>query len=407
MIIKRSLKVIVINAIVAVVLMAAIDSIMYVFFRTEVQQLFTRYGHGKIYSRGYPRFHFEKKLDRGFDIQPGFESVANKQPAEIASYKVWGNEMGCFDDSWAVPSGKPFDAVYLAGDSFTWGYAPFEQKFGTLLEQRLARPVLSCGVSHTGQRHQFLKFKSIFEQGVHPQTVIVNVTDNDLANDFFFPHSTVIDGYLVENVNWCVEAPDNDMHDIQVANITQSRTPDAELFEQYSKMKTEGDSIAVKYSFSYNSFSFLLNRIRTWLSQFQSGDKGSVRDGNSCPDFHHTPYGEGRFGIDEIVASQSYQLSSLAEPNRRVLEEWVAHSKTHNYRLIFSLIPEKDTFPGKQVTRKQKMAFVSSLGAEAYDFGEYPNLEDIAHADLYYLHDGHFNAEGNRQYAEFLATLLK
>lgn len=103
----------------------------------------------------YPHDYFVPHQERGFDIgagRSGFHYV------EHFSYPVWANSFGCFDREWTPPD---TNYVYFAGDSFTWGYAPYDDRFVNVFERLSGIPSLKCGVSHTGQLHQFSKFKEI------------------------------------------------------------------------------------------------------------------------------------------------------------------------------------------------------------------------------------------------------
>ena len=152
--------------------------------------------------RGYPRNHFTKYPERGFDIAYNSIPVFAHRPSEIRPYPIWGNEVGCFDEN--IKNQSKY-LIYLAGDSFTWGYAPLEKKFGTKLENKLRVNVAACGVTHTGQKHQFQKFKEVTQKlGYIPETVFVNVVNNDLS----YPHSTVIKGYQVNNVKVNIDKKD-------------------------------------------------------------------------------------------------------------------------------------------------------------------------------------------------------
>ena len=192
------LKIISANLIITVALLEACSSVL---LKDRIQRVFSEYLTTSTYNfgrRSYPRWHFSKNKKRGFDIKKDSSPVISSQPREIEPYFVFGNNIGCFDE---IPISSQKYHVYLAGDSFTWGYAPLNKKFGTLLEDKLQKPVAACGVSHTGQIHQFSKFSDITNQlGYYPEHVIVNVYKNDIANDFSHPHTTVIKGYQVDYV---------------------------------------------------------------------------------------------------------------------------------------------------------------------------------------------------------------
>ena len=98
----------------------------------------------------YPQNYFVADSRMGFDI--GIGRRASHYVPEFGSYPVWSNEIGCFDDEIADDTNIT-RSIYLTGDSFTWGYAFYEAKFGTLLKKRatvksrLRRLVGHCSAS--------------------------------------------------------------------------------------------------------------------------------------------------------------------------------------------------------------------------------------------------------------------
>jgi len=143
---------------------------------------------------GNPRDYFVKHPRRGFDIGT---NVRTHHRVDGVPYLIWGNSIGCFDREYNQDN--PY--IYFAGDSFTWGYAPFEQKFGTLIENTTGVRILKCGVTHTGQRHQYEKFRDIVSEiGRLPKALFVFYYWNDYVNDYAHPHSTVYDGWLLDKV---------------------------------------------------------------------------------------------------------------------------------------------------------------------------------------------------------------
>ena len=102
-----------------------------------------------------PRGYYVARDERGFDIAPN--RTGDVDYVDGTLYPIWSNSLGCFDTERKVEGRY----VYLAGDSFAWGYTPFRDKFGTLLERKLGLPVLKCGVPHTGQSHQLSKMREV------------------------------------------------------------------------------------------------------------------------------------------------------------------------------------------------------------------------------------------------------
>jgi hypothetical protein len=127
--------------------------------------------------------------ERGFDIGAERHSY---NVTETERYAISSNELGCFDKPWKQTSE---DYIYLAGDSFSWGMAPLEKTFGFLFEAATGILTAKCGVSHTGQLHQFSKFIEVTSKiGRLPKRVVVGYYVNDFANDNAYPHSTVVEG---------------------------------------------------------------------------------------------------------------------------------------------------------------------------------------------------------------------
>ena len=152
----------------------SVEILSFLFFKQKLQSKFSYYhSSANQIGRGYPKDYFVKNKNRGFDIKKNTKKIKVNLPLESDSYFIWGNSLGCYDNE--IGRNKRV-AIYLAGDSQTWGYSPLEKKFGSILENNLEKTVLACGVTNTGQLHQFDKFKEITERLDYiPKTVIVNV----------------------------------------------------------------------------------------------------------------------------------------------------------------------------------------------------------------------------------------
>ena len=165
------------------------------FFRNKVRLIYSNYLEFQNFSP-FPKDYFVANQKYGFDIKKNSpEKLISNSPSESLPYKIFSNYYGCFDKRNDYNSEN---LIYLAGDSFTWGYSAYDDKFGTLLEKRLKIPVAKCGVTGTGQIQQFQKFKRISKLiKRYPKEVIVNIFANDIEDDFLYPSATVINGYLV------------------------------------------------------------------------------------------------------------------------------------------------------------------------------------------------------------------
>ncbi len=101
------------------------------------------------------RHYYEKDDTLGNNITPNFRD------GEIVfldgTHAVFSNSFGCFDEEDKVPERY----ILLVGDGFTWGFAPYEKKWGTILQRLLDYRVVKCGVSGSGTKYQVLKARKV------------------------------------------------------------------------------------------------------------------------------------------------------------------------------------------------------------------------------------------------------
>jgi len=373
--IKTFIQIIVISLLTVIL----IDSIAFFSFKSKIQSIIPSYGTSITnFDRGYPRYHFMRDNEIGFDIRPNFKTSTSTKPREYKKYSVWGNSYGCFDNEWKNEDTR--GGVYLAGDSFTWGYVSYERKFGTLLKQLISRPVYSCGVTHTGQKHQFEKFKRLFEDGINPSLLIVNIVSNDLNNDFFFPHTTIVDGYMVETVEQCGEM-ETDSH-----SVRKDTYDDAKINVKNALNKPKSfRSLLSEYSLTAHILAINSRKLRSQLNFKVINQKNKCRKSISGDK-------PKNLGIE-------YSNSKLSQVNRDVIVDWINHASENNYKIIFSFIPDKYS---NSVNYPFIEKFIKSNGGLVISFKEHISSNNIDRQSLYYKNNGHFNEKGNNEYAHFL-----
>jgi hypothetical protein len=96
----------------------------------------------------YPRYYFEQRATRGFDIRPAAHGVS---VTNNFYFPIEANELGCRDRKFSFNAEKPL--IYAAGDSQTWGIVSTDARWTNLLENKSGIPVLNCGVPGTAQKH--------------------------------------------------------------------------------------------------------------------------------------------------------------------------------------------------------------------------------------------------------------
>ena len=124
-----------------------------------------------------PAGYFSEDTNLGRDITPNIPPTLS--PFYDHPYMVWSNELGCFDRPYLGET--PY--IYLTGDSQTWGYAPYEYKWGTKLEGLLHTRIVKCGVPGYGTMQEFLKTSRDMERLAAPELIIVGYFDNDILDD--------------------------------------------------------------------------------------------------------------------------------------------------------------------------------------------------------------------------------
>jgi hypothetical protein len=163
----------------------------------EVALRFTSYRYLLTRDR-HLRYYYKFDPVKGFDIKPNVKSIPLSVDNRI-EYRIWSNELGSFDEPYHGE--KQF--ILLLGDSFTHNFAPFQDKWGTQIQNLLDYRVLKCGVTGYGTAQELEKAKDVIKQVKdNPHLIIVGYFWNDLSDDFASPGLTVVDGFLVTSFKY-------------------------------------------------------------------------------------------------------------------------------------------------------------------------------------------------------------
>ena len=143
--------------------------------------------------RPFHQHYYRADAEMGYDIAPDFPRTPEERE-DHTMREMWSNELGCYDTS--ARAGAPY--VLLVGDSFAHGSTRFEDNWGTVIESRLGRRVLKCGIPGSGTRQQIVKARRIVARMQRaPDLIILGWFPNDLEDDLLFPRATVVDGWQV------------------------------------------------------------------------------------------------------------------------------------------------------------------------------------------------------------------
>lgn len=129
----------------------------------------------------YFRPDFAKGYDISENVPPGNYRLCDLD--YTAQYEIWSNELGCFDRPYA----GEMNYILLVGDSFTHFGTPFQDKWGSFMEDLLGERTLKCGVAGYGTRQELLKSKDVMGRVKSPaQLIVVGYFLNDLLDDYEF-----------------------------------------------------------------------------------------------------------------------------------------------------------------------------------------------------------------------------
>ena len=248
--------------------------------------------------------------------------------------------------------------------------------------------VYACGVTHTGQSHQFEKFKRLYTKRLKPKLVIVNIVSNDLDNDFFFPHTDIIDGVMVENIEWC--------GNVFQPSFEYTKLSHDELKDFVSKKRDEPQSIKTflrQYSLTANIINELSRSLRRTLNRVI---ENKVKQDEAC---YREVYAAGLSNI-----KGGYSNSNLTKANRNYIFKWLNHSMLHGYKILFSFIPSKD--PSRDETYQYIENYITENSGTYSRFDDFCDVSCREKKGVYHHFDGHFNEVGNEIYSQYLAEVI-
>lgn len=356
-------------------------------------------------------YHYYKN-----DPVSGYDIAENVPPqkngVDDVTFDVWSNNIGCLD----IPyNGEPVNAL-LVGDSFTWGFAPFEQKWGTLLEKELGgRRVLKCGVGGYGTKQELLKAEKVLDAvKQNPKLIVVGYFTNDLGDDYVFPQSVVMNGAL---------AGKRFLNDIETGAIGENSR---ETLER--RMAAEG-TCEIDYNVPpiIKKTLCLLNQLelyKTFKDPLKTLLLKTVGRGGASTFVSPEHKSFWQRGALEYLSETRYPwLAAAWKSHLENIKAFKALAGKHEARLLFVVIPSKEdvyTFlpvnpspfspPGIDSARPYKVldAFFEKEHIDHLDllplmkpYADETPRKALGPADLYYSRDGHLNNNGN-----FLAGLL-
>ena len=385
---KKTAKVVFVNIALIVVFLAIFDVLAFFFIPQDYVAALRDYRYtvrpDTAGRQALPQGYFVEHEDRGFDIGA---NKSGQHWVRGVTYPVWSNALGCFDDEPQAPDSY----VYFAGDSFLWGYVPYEQHFATLTEEQSGRTVLKCGVTHTGQRHQYAKLLEMIDKvGEAPRELFVFHYLNDIANDYAYPHSTVLRGWLVDDVM----VDQND----RLVRLTRPELEDKidKRLKEIELAQTDLVALSLKYAKYYSLSANIALYLRGLLvAELRRNDTRSTagQDAQSLKMIYTLP--------NEKDGRYWYGDNPQARPNQEAMLDFKRLAAERGSRLVVVLIPHKRNATNPEWYAELR-AFLAANEIEHIDLAEAFSEREIDVETHYWPADGHFNAAGNSLVAEIL-----
>ncbi len=315
----------------------------------------------------YPDGYFQANKNLGHDIKLSHPKI--EFDWRDTKSTIFSNRYGCFDKNETYQ--KP--VVYLAGDSATWGYAKYNKKFGYLIEEALKLNVAKCGVTHTGQKHQFQKLKNwIGQTGIIPQTILVTWLPNDIENDFLYPQATVINKKFIDQATTGVNDAGFPIR-IGVPEI------DKRLKEYEKKLKNNKYTLTSKIIGILKEYSTTANIIRRLLANYI---------GSSL-----------RSNLKKIIPKNNKLI--MVQENYRAIESFIQFSQQHKINLIFLV------YSIEEMKTNEMFLYLKSKKQHVINYPAYLKENGYNPRETVWPIDGHPNELGNEIIAKAYLEYIK
>ena len=332
-------------------------------FEVKKKYLKPYYGNYEFGINTYPKNYFEYSPSKGFDIRPNQDHVYFYSPNGIL--KIFSNKYGCFDNAQSYEN-----YVYLGGDSFVWGYDDYKKTLGVYMEKKLNQKVAKCGVTNTGQMHQYEKLRAFLKKNnTYPQKIIIGHYFNDLHDDFLFPESIVINGWLVKN-------PKNDSKQKKIKdNIIK--------LEKNHQNKLNSDPVYYLKNQHWiiylinNSFTISgLRELREFFKKIIKSEikselvKETIRNNKIKPNIDKCSY-------------ENYNSPNCINKNKEAINKFISFSKINNIEFLIILIPNFNDLKNNIDIYKNLRFYLDQNNTDYIDFYNQIKLSDLDYNKLY------------------------
>ena len=267
-----------------------------------------------------------------------------------------------------------------------------------MLEQRTGTRILKCGVTHTGQRHQLEKVIEIVNEiGKPPEAIFVFYVSNDVANDYAHPHSTVIDGWQVNDVS--LNSNDELIRHSQQKVVKKIQDKLKEIEEKKKTRQQVKNKIKANlkyYSLSTNILVYFRNRFVSMIRRSKAPDEFEP-EGRKVKQPLRDLYNLKQ----ETNGIYWYSENPKARKNRAALFDFAKYSGHVGAEFVVVLIPSKANVTDTKWFEEVRQ-FLTNNNIRHLDLTLKLKEKGLTSDDLYWRDDGHLNPSGNMYVAAIL-----
>lgn len=380
--------------IVTSIMLLLIILLLEVILRFTPYKVFVETGQGAF----PPMFIADEKA--GFDLAKNYKS--GRHSTIETEYAVHSNNIACFDND--VTLGKSHNL--LVGDSFTWGFAPLDKKWTTILEKNTGQRFVKCGVPAYGTQQTLSKLKKVVKAiGKAPKTIIYAYYWNDLNDDHTGLPSTVFEGNLINRINTF----NYDTGKVEYFS-------NEELLDTYQQYKKYGDSdykslsAYKKLKYWIKSNSIIANLIYNFVSSFNPPSAmETIVKGNTA---QYKTY-LSKMSVDKYPWIDTAWQKHLAN-----IDKMISYAKSLNSKFMIVIIPTKDqVYPSNNITKesllnltkseKRLKKFLEDRNVLYFDLFEGFSKESKKTNNLYLSNDLHFTTEGEALAGKLISKFVQ
>ena len=339
------------------------------------------------------------------DEKAGFDLAANYKGGRHSTieteYSVHTNNIACFDNEVSLNESHNI----LVGDSFTWGFAPLDKKWTTILEKNTGQKFVKCGVPAYGPQQALSKLKKVVNViGKAPKTIIYSYYWNDLNDDHTGLPSTVFEGNLINRI----KSFNYDTGEVEYFS-------EKELIDTYQQYKKYGDSdyqslsAFKKLKYWIKSNSIIANLIHNYISSFNPPVMEALVKGNTA---QYKTY------LSKMSVEEYPWLDKAWDKHLENIDEMINYAKTLDSKFMIIILPTKDqVYPANDAAKKTLLnltrsqmrlkKFLEDRNVLYFDlFDEFSKAAKNTN-NLYLSNDLHFTTEGEALAGKVISDFLQ